>query len=110
MDSHPRPPGDGERSAEVQNMNRFCRRSAICLLAVLLVGYIATYLLLTRQAMAKSEQYGLSGYFFVFPPENTDEWRAAESPYRLLFMPLIMLEYQFGSKTLPGHPPCFTFE
>lgn len=91
-------------------MNRSCRGLVISLLAVLLVGYTATYFVLSRQAMAKSEPYGLIGYFFVFPPEDTDEWRAAERRYRLLFMPLIVLEDQLGSKTLPGPPPCFKFE
>lgn len=83
---------------------------ATFLLAALLAGYAATYVVLTRQAMLRSKEHGLIGYFFVYPPEDTQEWRAAERPYRLLFMPLILLEYYLGSKVFPGNPPCSGFK
>ncbi len=60
--------------------------------------------------MKQSAEYGLIGYFFVFPPEDTQRWRNAEMPYRYFFYPLIMIEYGLGSKTLPGNPPCGSFE
>ena len=60
--------------------------------------------------MQQSAEYGLAGYFFVFPPEDTDRWRDAEMPYRIFFYPLILLEESAGSKTLPGNARCGSFE
>ncbi len=52
--------------------------------------------------MKQSAEYGLIGYFFVFPPEDTQRWRNAEMPYRYFFYPLIMIEYGWDPKLFPG--------
>lgn len=91
-------------------MRHFRRQVILTFLAVAFMSYISAYFVLTRSAMARSNDYGLIGYFFVFPPEDSARWRDSERPYRMLFLPLILIEMSLGSETVPGSPPCFTFE
>lgn len=79
---------------------------AATLVAVL--AYCSTYVVLTRHAMAKSEEYGLLGYYFVFPPEDSDRWRTAETRMRYIFLPLIYIEATVGSDTVPAHEPLWS--
>lgn len=85
-------------------MKNWFRLAVIAILAALF-AYVTTYLVLTRQASARADAYDLEGYYFVFPPEDTEHWRRSEQRYRLAFLPLIAVENAIGTGETPASPP-----
>ena len=79
-------------------------RGTVLVAGALLCVYVGSYVILSRRGFDLSDQFDLRGFYFI-PPEDTDEWRRAESDLRLLYLPLICVDYGIGTGRWPAPPP-----
>ena len=72
--------------------------------AILLVLYIGSYFILSRQGFAEARAWNLKGFYF-FTPQNTDQWRYANYACVHLYSPLILVDEQLGTGMSPASEP-----
>jgi hypothetical protein len=63
---------------------------------VLVVAYVASYLILSRRGFAQTEALGGKGFYF-FSPEDTATWRTCNYGCVVLFYPLIVADNLLGT-------------
>ena len=70
----------------------------------LLVLYVASYLVLSRQGYADADEYNIMGFYY-FPPEDTDSWRRCNFACVYLFYPLNAVDRWTGFGRQPASEP-----
>jgi hypothetical protein len=78
---------------------------AVAVVLLLLLAYLALYLILSRQGFALSEAVGAKGFYFCFPVEDTKSWRIRNRTCVLFFCPLIVVDNWVGTgEPVAGEP------
>lgn len=82
-----------------------------CCFAILLfsvVVYFISFRIVVSQQIQLAADAELEGYYFVHPPENSDQWERSELFWRVLYFPLIELDsYLSPSSPVPAGIPLF---
>lgn len=68
----------------------------IGLLAVLLMVYVSSYVIMSRRGFAQSDDWEMEGFYFL-PPDNTDEWRFWNYGLVRFYYPLILIDNGLGT-------------
>ncbi len=71
---------------------------------VLLTAYVGSYWGMSRHGFAMADEYDFQGFYF-YVPEDSDQWRWAESGTRLLYLPLIYVDNWIGTGRWPASEP-----
>jgi hypothetical protein len=66
------------------------RRLGWLVAAALILGYVTSYIVLSRIGMAKSRELDLAGYYFADP--STDAGLRLNSILRILYAPLVEID------------------
>lgn len=72
------------------------RRIVATVLVGLLIGYVVSYLVLSRRGFAEAEAFGGDGVYF-FPPEDTNTWRIWNYGLVRFYYPLILIDNWLGT-------------
>lgn len=76
----------------------------LALAALAFVGYVGSYVALTRSATREAKQMGLYGTFFL-TPENTESWRRINYGCARFYYPLVQIDCLLGTGEPVGHEP-----
>ena len=71
---------------------------------LLLVLYIASYVILSRRGYSEADKYNIKGFYYVFP-ENTAAWRAKNYGCAAFFWPLNIVDRAIGLGRYPASEP-----
>jgi len=80
------------------------RKKLMAAVALLLAGYVLSYLWLSRQGYAEADRYNIKGFFY-FSPENTATWQFKNYSCAFLFWPLNVVDRSLGIGRNPGSEP-----
>ena len=80
------------------------RRSLLAVVVLLFVGYVASYLALSRRGYATADRYHICGFYY-FLPEKSDAWRVKNYGCVLLFSPLNIVDRWLGFGRVPASEP-----
>jgi hypothetical protein len=89
---------------------KYCRSRimwpiALAILLILLTEYVVSYVILSRRALAWSEEMHCRGAFWFFPPEDTDAWRTKNYRCVRFYYPLITVDRWIGTDIhIAGEP------
>ena len=78
-------------------------------LALLLAGYIGSYLWLSRRGFTEAERLGMPGFYY-FTAEDTDAWRWKQHICAAFFAPLNAIDCRLGTGMAAGHEPLWSLE
>ena len=82
------------------------KRKRLIVIAVLLATYIGSYLWLSRRGYAEADQFGMKGFYYVFP-EESDTWFDKNYGCVYLYYPLNVVDQAMGTGRGPGAVPLF---
>ncbi len=71
---------------------------------VLLLAYVATYVLLSRRGYAEAERDEMEGFYY-FTPEESRVWRWKNFACVVIFYPLNLVDRGLGWGRAPGSEP-----
>ena len=80
------------------------RRARIVLAAVLLL-YVGSYLVLSRQGFAQSDRWGVRDSFWFFEPRDSGLWRLSNYGCVCFYLPLIAADNCLGTGRWPAGEP-----
>jgi hypothetical protein len=80
------------------------RQIILFLIAMMVVAYVGSYVVLSRRGFAEADEAGLLGFYFV-PYEDTETWWPRNYTLVCIYYPLIFIDYQIGTGRLPGCEP-----
>lgn len=80
------------------------RKKLVAAVALLLAGYVASYLWLSRRGYAEADHYDMPGFYY-FSPQNGDGWRYKNYGCALLFSPLNAVDRALGIGRYPASEP-----
>jgi hypothetical protein len=86
-------------------MSEFKRITRL-LVAILLLVYVGSYLVLSRRGFTEADQYHMDGFYFL-TPEDTGEWRFWNYACVYVYYPLIEADQLVGTGRAPGKEPLF---
>lgn len=72
--------------------------------AILLVIYVGSYVILSRQGYAQADQFKMKGFYY-FMPEDTDSWRFWNFACVYLYWPLNVVDCWIGLGRYPASEP-----
>ena len=79
-------------------------RRAVGWCIVLLLAYVATYVLLSRRGYAEAERYDMEGFYY-FTPEESIAWRLKNFGCGAVFYPLNLIDRGLGRGRVPAAEP-----
>lgn len=86
------------------NASAVNRRKLFAWCLVLLVAYVATYVLLSRRGYAEADRIETEGFYY-FTPEESRAWRWKNYGCVVLFYPLNLIDRGLGLGRVPGAEP-----
>ena len=78
--------------------------SIFAILVCLLIIYVGSYVVLSRQGFADADVANCDGFYF-FPPEETDAWRSLNYNCVRFYYPLIFIDIWIGTGRYPASEP-----
>lgn len=79
-------------------------RRRVIMVIVLLLLYVGSYLVLSRQGFAQADKWDEKEFYF-FQPRDSDRWRFSNYGCVCLYYPLIAVDCSLGTGRWPGFEP-----
>jgi hypothetical protein len=84
------------------------KRLLLVFVALLLLLYVGSYVVLSRRGHAEADKYNIHGFYYVYP-EDSRAWRLKNYGCVYLFWPLNVVDRWLGFGRYPASEPLWGF-